>query len=536
MVYSKDGELTCSKATFAQCSHVLQHKTTLDQILKSVPSIQARNQGLLYVLLYELLMGPNKSIRGGGAVKRVLTKNRDIFEKKLQQLHDLDQDATQQVTQPESSTAIPRYVRINTLVASRDATLEELRSKIGSMYVDPHVPDLMVVEPTAKIRSLLQEFVTSHKVVLQDKSSCFSALCLVHGFEEMNVSGDVLDACAAPGNKTSHLAALVHNQSLSSSTDGSLPSIFALDKSPDRYRVLKRRMHELVVPESLVQCHNLDFLQAFPTKAALSNRKHQQNCNGRVMDEFHKVSAILLDPSCSGSGMTANHTEYSLNRDPYFSDDRIKSLSDFQFQALRHATTDFPHVDRLVYSTCSRYYQENEAVVHRILNETNGEWELVSPRCLQNWPRRGLPVRVNCGSKEDVAIGLSEDQAKCCIRVDPDRDATNGFFVACLQRVKSINKRKTSPLSWKSTEKALPKGMELYNNQFNRENQLPATSERTQTIKKRKADFDDSTYKGRIEASSTISKKRSKKLEWKRQQRSKKEIRLKQKKGGMADK
>ena len=45
VVYSKDGELKCSKATFAICSHVLEQKTLLAKLLKQVPAIQAKNQG-----------------------------------------------------------------------------------------------------------------------------------------------------------------------------------------------------------------------------------------------------------------------------------------------------------------------------------------------------------------------------------------------------------------------------------------------------------------------------------------------------------
>ena len=52
----------------------------------------------------------------------------------------------------------------------------------------------------------------SGKVVLQDKSSCFSALALVNGSDHDDiVNGDFIDATAAPGNKTLHLAALAYD-------------------------------------------------------------------------------------------------------------------------------------------------------------------------------------------------------------------------------------------------------------------------------------------------------------------------------------
>ena len=55
---------------YAICCHVLKEKSLLEKLLKAVPNIQAKNEGLVYILLYELLMGPNKNIRGGGALKQ----------------------------------------------------------------------------------------------------------------------------------------------------------------------------------------------------------------------------------------------------------------------------------------------------------------------------------------------------------------------------------------------------------------------------------------------------------------------------------
>jgi 16S rRNA C967 or C1407 C5-methylase (RsmB/RsmF family) len=78
-----------------------------------------------------------------------------------------------------------------------------------------------------------------------------------------------------------------------------------------------------------------------------------------------------------------------------------------------HATTNFPAVNRVVYSTCSLYVQENEKVIQRVLDATNGDWELVTPRCLSNF---GM-------------IWLTGEQSQCLIRVDPDEDhATTAFF------------------------------------------------------------------------------------------------------------
>jgi len=565
VVYSSKGELQCSRSTFAQCSHVLEHKDTLDKLMEEISSIQAKNEGLLYVLLYELVLGPNRSIKGGGSLKRQLMVHHEKLRKKLKQIQKLEDEASLKSrgeTKLIPSTTIPRYVRINTLVADRESVLQELQATIKPIFVDEHVPDLFVVEPTPENRGLLQDLLMSNKIILQDKSSCFSALCLMCGFdtEIVSVSDEecvYLDACAAPGNKTSHLAALVHEKNSSGKRGaGNFSVVHALDKSADRYKLLKRRMGELV-PQEIVKCHNLDFLETTGTETSKKSKQADTKRSKNNIDNttFQKVRAILLDPSCSGSGMTTNHTEKSVSRDPFFCDDRIKSLSDFQYKALLHATTNFPSVNRVVYSTCSLYFQENEGVVKRVLEATGGEWKLVAPKCLDSWQRRGLVMEDEDESGEEGANidpmpsphnGLTPDQAKCCIRVDPNHDATNGFFVACLERKNDNVKKRKAHSTWKAPIANLPGGLELYRNEFDHSHKegnaaneegnvatkgpvISVKDEETNAPKrgKRKAEAIVSSEKS--SNSGLSSKKRAKKLEWKRQQRLKKEERLKRK-------
>ncbi len=547
VVYSKEGELKCSTSTYAICCHVLKEKPLLSKLLKKVPKIRAKNQGLVYILLHELLMGPNKKIRGGGALKRQIMSQFDALQAEFQKLAEGEgwtdeNDATTTNAAKTKGTTIPRYVRINTLIADRDEVLEAIQAKADKVYIDPHVPDLLVLDHTPKSRALLQDLVVSQKVILQDKSSCFSALCMVHGFEDETKKGkkfDYLDACAAPGNKTSHLASLVHNLTKSDSNS----TIHALDKSSDRFKMLKRRMTSLV-PQGIVHCHNEDFFEVSKQKFEEDHQDTKQ-----VDEKFKHIQAIMLDPSCSGSGMTSNHTENSLSRDPFFCNERVKTLSNFQYQALFHATTDFPSVDRVVYSTCSLYVQENEGVVQRLL-ALNSDWELCPPLCLQSWHRRGLCI--DNEQQSESLVSLTPEQAKCLIRVHPEEDATNGFFVACFRR-------KTKPGKKASSKNALPmkitvpKGMELYSNQFHKEEKQSkadsststknagasdVTNSKNATTSKMKRKIDHISETPVITSSTDetetpskldqkISKKRAKKLEWKKRQRLQKEARLK---------
>lgn len=550
VVYSKEGELKCSSSTYAICCHVMKQKSFLAKLQKKVPEIQAKNEGLAYILFYELLMGPNKKIRGGGALKRQIMSRIDIIQENFKKLSEEEGWKDEEIVSSNSHITVPRYVRINTLVADRGEVLETIKAKSKKVYIDPHIPDLLVLDHTPESRGLLQDLVTSQKVILQDKSSCFSALCMVYGFgdREKHSSAkcekvDYLDACAAPGNKTSHLAALIHKVQKETNAKYS-STIHALDKSPDRYKLLKRRISSLV-PQSIVQCHNEDFFE-------VSKQNYGENkilSPNDVDKKFKSIQAIMLDPSCSGSGMTSNHTENSLNRDPFFSNDRIKTLSNFQYQALYHATTDFPRVDRVVYSTCSLYIQENEGVVQRLL-ASNSDWELRAPTCLKNWHRRGLFIEESDRSSVDIAfVSLTRDQAKCLIRVHPDEDATNGFFVACFERkVRHENELPSkSPIEIKIN---VPEGMELYNNQFHVKGVPRVNTEKAKTLSSngtKTSELTSGSAKRKINEVSVkvvgggeedgdgalksvakkISKKRAKKSEWKKRQRLKKEARLK---------
>mmetsp|Transcript_5473 Transcript_5473/g.12478 ORF Transcript_5473/g.12478 Transcript_5473/m.12478 type:complete len:603 (-) Transcript_5473:61-1869(-) len=451
------------KATYAIVCKTMQHISIINEILeandkkisKAIGFDSVRNKGLLYVMIYEFLFGINKSIRGGGKIKRLIVKQEKVLRREAED-YFVKHPAARQASAGGNGVQFPRYLRVNTLRANVSDIAEKLKKELSSkvdeanaanknkdteeiqspsIYADAHVPDLLVLPPNAS--SWLHrdyEPVKTGQVVLQDKSSCFSALVLTHGLgdttkEDKVESFDYIDACAAPGNKTSHLAALVH----SSIGDISQPkkkkkgkaskpksTIFAFERNEARFNILEERMKQFVPSPAdngnkvaVLPIHG-DYLKADPSDP-----------------QFANVRAIMLDPSCSGSGIVNSPDRWMEEGGGAKKDSkRIQSLSNFQLVALKHAMS-FPNVDRIVYSTCSVHDEENEVVVSKALSEVNGvgdgnEWELMAPVCLEHWQRRG---------KEGGIGGLTKEQADCLIRCDGlDGDETNGFFVSLLVR------------------------------------------------------------------------------------------------------
>jgi hypothetical protein len=72
---------------------------------------------------------------------------------------------------------------------------------------DDHIPELLLFSPQAQFHDDISY--KTGKVILQDKASCFPAFVLDPPASEDSV---VIDATAAPGNKTSHLSALMCNK------------------------------------------------------------------------------------------------------------------------------------------------------------------------------------------------------------------------------------------------------------------------------------------------------------------------------------
>jgi 25S rRNA (cytosine2278-C5)-methyltransferase len=113
---------------------------------------------------------------------------------------------------------VPRWVRINRLKTTMEEfinapalvdfqlafELKDLELMKTGYFVDPNIPNLLAFSPHHPIQSTFEKEYTTGTIILQDKASCIPVLLL-----DPPWGARVLDACAAPGNKTTQLSAAV---------------------------------------------------------------------------------------------------------------------------------------------------------------------------------------------------------------------------------------------------------------------------------------------------------------------------------------
>ncbi|WCJ29394.1 Ribosomal RNA small subunit methyltransferase F [Euphorbia peplus] len=370
------------RATFALVCQTLKHLPIIKDVLESSGILNSkwkRQEALVFIIAYDILFGQQVSFLLGDAEKflgRHKTALQAALAKLLIRKEVQNVDSLIALYHP-SDVSKPCHVRVNTLKSDVDSSMLEL-GKEFKVEKDDLVPDLLVLPPHTDLHN--HPLILNGSVFVQGKASSMVAAIL-----DPKPGWEVLDACSAPGNKTVHLAALMRGKG----------RIIACELNKERIKRLEETIR-LSGATNIEVLHG-DFLNLNPQDPS-----------------FSKVRAILLDPSCSGSGTTAQRLDHLLPSHAVDSMDRerLRKLAAFQKKALTHALS-FPGVERVVYSTCSVNQIENEDVVMSVLSvaECNG-FELVTP--FPQWPRRGLPVF---------------DGSEHLLRTDPIEDK-EGFFVA----------------------------------------------------------------------------------------------------------
>jgi 16S rRNA (cytosine967-C5)-methyltransferase len=229
----------------------------------------------------------------------------------------------------------PMMLRANRIEATRDEVATELAALGVSTARATYAPEGLVVTGGNPLSTPLS---SSGRFVVQDESSQ-----LVAAFAGVRAGEIVFDACAAPGGKTSQMAADI----------GPEGRLVAADLRPRRLRLLAQTLRAT----GAVNVHVVaaDLLAGAPF--------------GPVFD------CVLVDAPCSGLA--------TLRRDPDVKWRRtaadLPSYADRQLRMLLSAAALVRAGGRLVYSTCSTEPEENEQVVAAFL-ASNTAFVLADPR------------------------------------------------------------------------------------------------------------------------------------------------------------
>jgi len=188
----------------------------------------------------------------------------------------------------------------------------------------------------------------------------------------------VIDACAAPGGKTTHIAELMADKG----------KIWACDRTPSRLRKLQENSQRL----------NLQSIQIYTG-------------DSRHFNQFQNTAdRVLLDAPCSGLGTMHRHADARWRQTP----ESVCELSVLQKELLTHTSTFVKPGGVLVYATCTLHPAENEQVISAFLAESP-DWQIESPIGVE------LP-----------ASAYSTPQG--WFKVWPHRQDMDGFFMVRLRK------------------------------------------------------------------------------------------------------
>lgn len=218
-------------------------------------------------------------------------------------------------------------VRLNPLVGSAEATLATM-SDLGwqGEKIDWLNDSYSIKAGFEALRD--SELVTVGALYIQNEASWLPVITL-----DPQPGEAILDMCAAPGGKTSHIAALTGNEGVLTANDNSKPRLLKLQA-------------------------NMERLHAKAEYTLHDATRLDRSLDGQLFDK------ILLDAPCSGEGLiNLAHTK-SLDT---WSVAHIRRLAMLQKRLILTAWRLLKPGGRLVYSTCTMAPEENEAVIDWLL-------------------------------------------------------------------------------------------------------------------------------------------------------------------------
>ena len=263
----------------------------------------------------------------------------------------------------------PVTLRVNTLKASLSEVESELQKESIKVKKVNWYENALIIENVREEQIKNLSLYENGKIYLQGLSSMLPALVLNPKPYE-----NILDMAAAPGGKTTQIAAMTCNEAM----------ITACEKNKIRAERLRYNLEKQ-------GCMRVNVMTE----------------DARKLDDYFSFDKVLLDSPCSGSG-TDNIFSSK------FSKELIKRLVITQEELLKKAIKVLKMGGELVYSTCSILKQENEYILNKVLNNLEAK---IVPIDMEDFREiQMLPVRI-----------------KGTICTKPN-ELYDGFFIAKIKR------------------------------------------------------------------------------------------------------
>lgn len=268
----------------------------------------------------------------------------------------------------------PFAVRVNPFRTSRMALLARLGTAGFAPSPCRFAPDGLVLGEPGGVHAD-PGFLSGEYLVMDEGAQLIGPLLCPRAGES------ILDVCAAPGGKTTHLAALAAGKA----------RLVAADLSAGRARLLRETIARTGTPGVTTAVHDFS---AGPLPGAKGG--------------FDKV---LVDAPCTGMGVIRRNPDAKWR----FRAEDPARMAALQRAILKNAWVSLRRGGLLAYATCTPFREENEEVAARFLSEARGEAAVAAPPA--EWP--GPP-----GARTSDGF----------IRLSPHRDGTDGFFAALFRK------------------------------------------------------------------------------------------------------
>jgi 16S rRNA (cytosine967-C5)-methyltransferase len=273
-------------------------------------------------------------------------------------------------------------LRANTLVTRVDALARELPART---HRDALLPEALVVEEPFDVRG--STLWRDGAFLAQSRGAMLVSRALAPAAGER-----VLDLCAAPGGKTTHLAALMQGRG----------EIVAVERNARRADELARTARRL---------------RAGNVRVEVRDAARPRLAPGAAGANFDRV---LVDPPCSGLGTLQARADLRWRVTP----DGLAEMAQAQAHILSAGAAVLRPGGVLVYSTCTISPTENEQLIDAFLDSRPDFAVDELPEELRSLPPPGVGAPETRSSRRG---GYAQTL--------PHRDGTAGFFIARLRRI-----------------------------------------------------------------------------------------------------